>query len=84
MHAALGRGATMQQRWEEDWQALLRLRDDAVARSRVLQDEISAFFRRRQPPPMRLMRAADAAEGEVAAAKARLRDFLRHLGHPGS
>ena len=74
----------MRQRWEEDWQALLQSRDDALARSRVLQNEISAFFRRRQPPPMQLMRAADAAEGEVAAVKARLRDFLRHLGHTGS
>ncbi len=74
----------MRQDWEEGWQALLRLRDDALARSRVLQDEISGFFRRRKPPPMQLMRAADAAEGEVAAAKARLRDFLRDLGHTGS
>ena len=70
----------MRQGWQDDWQDLMRSRDDALARSRVLQNEISGFFRRRQPPPMQLMRAVDAAEGEVAAVKARLRDFLRHLG----
>ncbi|HEX7969005.1 MAG TPA: hypothetical protein VF502_12370 [Stellaceae bacterium] len=74
----------MRQRWEEEWQGLLRSRDEALARSRVLQEEISSFFRRRQPPPMQLMRAADAAEGDVTAVKARLRDFLRHLGRTGS
>ena len=74
----------MPQEWEEDWQALLRVRDEALARSRGLQDEISAFFRRRQPPPMQLMKAADIAERELTAAKTRLRDFLRHLGHTGT
>ena len=70
----------MQQRWQDEWEALARLRDEAVERSRRIQDEITGFFRRRQPPPMQLMRAADAAEGELAAIRARLRDFLRHIG----
>jgi hypothetical protein len=74
----------LRQSWEEDWQTLLRSRDEALARTRVLQDEITAFFRRRQPPPMQLMRAADVAEGELAATKARLRDFLHTLGQTRS
>ena len=74
----------MRQSWEEEWQVLVRSRDEALARTRVLQDEISAFFRRRQPPPMQLMRAADAAEGELAATKTRLRDFLHNLGQARS
>jgi hypothetical protein len=78
--AALG-GRLLRQELEEEWQALLRSRDEAQARSRGLQEEISAFFRRRQPPPMQLMREADAAGRELAAVKARLRDVLRHLGH---
>ena len=77
-------GRLLRQEWEEEWQALLRLRDEALARSRGLQDEISAFFRRRQPPPMQLMRAADVAERELTDAKSRLREFLRHLGHTGT
>jgi hypothetical protein len=81
--AALG-GKLLRQDWEEEWQALLRSRDEALARSRGLQEEITAFFRRRQPPPMQLMRTADVAERELAAVKARLRDFLRHLGHTGT
>jgi hypothetical protein len=70
----------MPQGWEEDWQALVRRRDEALERSRLIQDEITAFFRRRQAPPMQLMRAAEAANGEVDAIRARLRDFLRHIG----
>ncbi len=81
--AALG-GRLLRQDWQDEWQALLRSRDEALARSRGFQEEITAFFRRRQPPPMQLMRAADVAEGELNAVKARLRDFLRHLGHAGT
>jgi len=68
------------QAWEEEWEALLRWRDEALARSRQLQSEISAALRRRQPPPMQLLRAADAAEGDLNLVKARLRAFLRDLG----
>jgi hypothetical protein len=74
----------MPQDWEEEWHALLRRRDEALARARHIQAEISASFRRRQPPPMQLLRAADAAEGDLAAIRATLRDFLRQLGAPGS
>ena len=74
----------MPQDWEEEWHALLQRRDEALARSRLIQAEISASFRRRQPPPMQLLRAADAAEGDLAAIKATLRDFLRQLGAPDS
>jgi len=81
--AALG-GRLLRQDWQDEWQALLRSRDEALARSRGFQEEITAFFRRRQPPPMQLMRTADVAEGELNAVKARLRDFLRHLGHAGT
>jgi hypothetical protein len=70
----------MPQGWEEEWQALLRWRDEALARSRALQAEISAAFRRRQPPPMQLLRAAEAAETDLATVKARLRGFLVGLG----
>ncbi len=70
----------MPQVWEEEWQALMRWRDDAVVRARVIQAEITAVLRRREPPPMQLLRAADAAEGELAQARARLKDFLRQLG----
>jgi hypothetical protein len=72
--------AAMPQGWEEEWQVLMRWRDEALARSRHIQDEITAVLRRREPPPMQLLRAAELAEGERAAAKARLKDFLRHLG----
>ena len=74
----------MPQDWEEEWHALLQRRDEALARARLIQAEISASFRRRQPPPMQLLRAADAAEGDLAAIKATLRDFLRQLGAPDS
>ncbi|MGO8919034.1 MAG: hypothetical protein ACLQJR_24295 [Stellaceae bacterium] len=70
----------MPQSWEDEWQALVRWRDEAVVRSRVIQAEITAVLRRREPPPMQLLRAADLAEGEVTQAKARLKDFLRQLG----
>lgn len=70
----------MPQGWEDEWEALLRWRDDALARSRVIQAEITAALRRREPPPMQLLRAADAAEGDLAMVKARLKDFLRQLG----
>lgn len=66
--------------WQEEWQQLLRQRDTALARSRALQAEISAVFRRRQPPPMELMRAAEQAEGDIAAVKERLRELLRRVG----
>lgn len=69
----------MPQPWEEEWEALLRWRDDALQRSRQLQTEISAVLRRRQPPPMQLLRAADAAEVDLNLVKARLRAFLRQL-----
>jgi hypothetical protein len=69
----------MRQHWEDEWQALVRERDAALARSQRIQDEITDSIRRRQPPPMRLMRAADAAEAELAAIRARIRDFLHHL-----
>ena len=70
----------MSQQWQEEWQALLRWRDDAVARTCEIQAEITAAIRRRQPLPMHLLRAAEMAEGELAQAKARLRQFLHHLG----
>jgi hypothetical protein len=69
----------MRQQWEEEWHALLRERDAAQARAQSIQDEITQSIRRRRPPPMQLMRAADAAEAEVAAIRARIRDFLHHL-----
>jgi len=80
MAAFWGPVDAMPQGWEQEWEALARRRDEAAERSRRLQGEITAFFRRRQPPPMQLMRAAEAAEGELAAIRARLRDFLRHIG----
>jgi hypothetical protein len=67
---------------QDEWQVLVRLRDEALARARHFQDEITASIRRRQPPPMQLLRAADAAEGELAAAREQLRLFLRRLGAP--
>jgi hypothetical protein len=70
----------MRQRWEDEWQALVRERDAAQARSQRIQDEITDSLRRRQPPAMRLMRAADAAEAELAAIRVRVRDFLRQIG----
>ncbi len=70
----------MRQGWEREWQELLRLRDDALQRSCRIRQEISESIRRRQPPAMTLMRAADAAQGEIAAARARLHDFLRESG----
>ncbi len=70
----------MAQGWEQDWQSMLRRRDAALARSREIQAEIAALLRRRQPPPMELLREAERAEGDLAELKARLRDFLRRLG----
>jgi hypothetical protein len=70
----------MPQGWEQEWQALVRWRDEATARSRHIQAEITAVLRRREPPPMQLLRAADAAEGDLNLVRARLKDFLRHLG----
>jgi hypothetical protein len=70
----------MRQSWDDEWQALLRSRDEALVRARRIQAEITAVLRRREPPPMRLLRAADLAEGEVAQAKARLKDFLGQAG----
>jgi hypothetical protein len=69
----------MRQPWEEEWQALLRERDAALARSQRLQEQITDSIRRRQPPPMQLMRAADSAESELTAIRARIRDFLQQL-----
>lgn len=59
---------------------MLRRRDAALARSREIQAKIAALLRRRQPPPMELLREAERAEGDLAELKARLRDFLRRLG----
>lgn len=70
----------MRHSWDDEWQALLRSRDEALDRARRVQAEIGAALRRREPPPMRLLRAADLAEGEVARAKARLKDFLGQAG----
>lgn len=70
-----------QQAWEQEWEALVRWRDDALARSRQLQTEISAALRRRQPPAMQLLRAADAAETNLNLAKARLKAFLRQISN---
>jgi len=70
----------MPQAWEDDWRTLLRWRDQAEAHARGIQSEITATLRRREPPPMHLLRAADLAEGELTQAKARLKDFLRQLG----
>ncbi len=66
--------------WDEQWQALLRWQDEALARAHGIRAEITAVLRRREPPPMQLLRAADRAEGEVAEARARLKDYLRQLG----
>lgn len=77
--ASRPRGEAMRQHWEDEWQALLRERDAAMARSQRIKDEITASFRRRRPPPMQLMRAADAAEADVVAIRERLRGFLRDL-----
>jgi hypothetical protein len=66
--------------WRQEWQELLRWRDLAQARSHEIQAEITAVLRRRQPLPMELMREAERAAGDVAAVKARLRDFLHRLG----
>jgi len=70
----------MAQSWEEEWQALVRWRDQALVRSRQIQAEITATLRRREPPPLQLLRAADAAEGDLNQVKARLKDFLHNLG----
>ena len=72
----------MPQSWEGEWQSPVRWRDQALARSRQIQAEITTTLRRRAPPP--LLRAADAAEGDLNQVKARLKDFLRHLGATGS
>lgn len=69
----------MRQHWEEEWQALLRERDAALARSQRIQEQITDSIRRRRPPPMQLMRAADSAESELTAIRTRIRDFLQHL-----
>lgn len=70
----------MRQDWEEEWQTLVRHRDRVLERSRAIQAEIAAVFRRKQSPTMELLRAADTAEGELAQVKARLKDLLRQLG----
>jgi ABC-type transporter Mla subunit MlaD len=69
----------MPQDWHAEWDALLRRRDEAVVRARLLQAEISAALRRREPPARQLLRAADAAEGDLASARAQLKEFLRQL-----
>jgi hypothetical protein len=74
------RGEPMPDGWEEEWRTLTRWRDEALARLHGIQAEITASIRRRQPPPMKLLRAADEATGELAAAKAKLRQFLRQTG----
>jgi hypothetical protein len=68
------------QSWEQDWQSMVRRRDAALARSRELQAAITASLRRRQPPPMELLREAERAEDDLNELKARLRDFLGRLG----
>ncbi|HXY99640.1 MAG TPA: hypothetical protein VEI03_06540 [Stellaceae bacterium] len=70
----------MRQGWDEEWQALLRWQDEALARARGIQAEIGAVLRRREAPPMQLLRAADRAESELAEARARLKEFLRQAG----
>jgi hypothetical protein len=73
----------MGQGWEREWQVLVRRRDEALARSQVIQAEITAAFRRHEPPSVQLLRAADLVAGELATTKARLKDFLHQLGsHP--
>ncbi len=64
----------------EEWQALVRQRDEALARSRLIQAEIADVLRRRQPPSRQLLREADAVASELAAARARVREFLRRVG----
>jgi seryl-tRNA synthetase len=71
----LGREAS----WQDEWQALVRRSDQAVARSRALQAAITDVLRRRQPPPRDLLREAERAEDELAALKAQLRAVLRQV-----
>ena len=66
--------------WEQEWEALVRRRDEALAHARQLQAEISAVLRRREPPAMQLLRAADAAETDLNLATARLKTFLSQRG----
>ena len=66
-------------RWEDEWQTLMRRRDEALARTQHIQEAIAAVIRQRQPLPMQLLRAADVAEGDLNQVKARLKDFLHQL-----
>jgi hypothetical protein len=72
----LGREAS----WQDDWQALVRRRDQALARSRAIQAAITDVLRRRQAPPMELLREAERAEDELAMLKQQLRGVLQRLG----
>jgi len=65
--------------WEDEWRLLMRRRDEAEARAQGIQAAITAVLRRREPLPMQLLRAADAAEADFVQVKAALRDFLHHL-----
>ncbi|HWI28895.1 MAG TPA: hypothetical protein VN668_18105 [Stellaceae bacterium] len=66
--------------WQEEWQALLRRRDAVLERSRALQHEIREVLRRREALPMDLLRSAERTDGELAALRARLKEFLGRIG----
>jgi hypothetical protein len=66
--------------WQDEWQRLVRRRDAAVERSRAIQAAITDVLRRRQPPPMELLREAERAEDEITTLKTQLRAVLRQLG----
>lgn len=66
--------------WQEEWQALLRRRDAVLERSRALQHEIREVLRRREALPMDLLRSAERTDAELAALRARLKEFLRRIG----
>ncbi len=74
----------MSQVWQDEWQSLLQVRDAAIERAQRAQAEISAAFRRRQPPTMSMLRAAADAEAELSAIKLRLKAFLGTLSQPNA
>ena len=68
----------MEQRdWEGEWGEIVRAKNEAIEGCRRLQAEVLACLRRREPPMMQLLRAADRAADELGLVKAREEAFLR-------
>jgi hypothetical protein len=68
--------AVTQRDWVGEWTEIVERKSLAMERSRRFQTEVVACLRRKQPPPMAMLRAADAAAAELAQAKATEERFL--------